>query len=156
MERRLEPPLELLLLELLPLDEPFEELPLDDPLERETPEEELPELDERREELVELPLDEPREELEEPESLGRRDTLLLSERSRLEERRSEEVEGWLDCVGVSLDRAGRATELPPRSGKLTFSSARESVAPRRETRRLSGVEALPAGRLSRTDSVSVR
>ena len=147
----------MLLLELLLplLDEPLEELPLDELPERETPEdelpEELPEFDERRDELVELPLE------EEPESfeLERRETFSLSELSRLEERRSED--GLLASVGLSRERAGRATELPPVLGKLTGASERVSDDTlRRAERRPSLEEPLPSVRVSRIDSVSVR
>lgn len=158
--RRLEPLLEL---ELLLGDEPFDELPLEELPERDTPEDvdplDLPELEERREVLVELLL-EPRE-LERLLSLLRRETPLLSELSRFEVRRSVEVEGCRVSVGASREPAGRATEVPPAFGILTTSPERESVsvlAPRRAERRPSLVRftASVSVRVSLGESATVR
>lgn len=150
--------MELLLLELLLplLEEPLEELPLEELPEPDTPEDELPELEDRRGALVELPLDDLPEEEPESFELERRETFSFSDFSRFEVRRSEVEAGAFASVGVSRVRAGRATEVLPVFGKLTVSSVSESEAPRRAVRRPSLEEPLPAVRVSRTDSVSVR
>lgn len=156
--RRFEPLLELLELELLLFEDPFDELPLEEPPERDTPEEEEPEFEERREVLVELLL-EPREELERLSSCERRETLLLSELSRFEVRRSEVEAGCRVSVGVSREPAGRATEVLPEFGILTTSLERESVSvlvPRRAERRPSLVRLTASVRVSVGESATVR